>query len=117
MRVTQSVLRIFKVTCRMRVTHILWVDMEQTQVETPLRRLRKRRGLTVAEVSLAIGIDQGNLSRIERGEQFSRRAAALLVAYYGAESISELEILYPDRFPGLAVSKSPCGVAATRAKN
>lgn len=91
--------------------------MEQTQVETPLRRLRKRRGLTVAEVSRAIGIDQGNLSRIERGEQFSRRAASALVAYYGTELISELEILYPDRFPEVAVSQASGGVDATHCKN
>lgn len=72
--------------------------MDQSQEETPLRRLRKRRGLTVAQVALAIDIDQGNLSRIERGAQFSRRAAAALVAYYGTGEITEMEILYPDRF-------------------
>lgn len=72
--------------------------MPNNQMETPLRRLRRARRLTVAEVSRAIGIDQGNLSRIERGEQFSRRAAAALVAYYGGDAISEIEILYPDRF-------------------
>ncbi|MGX7006193.1 helix-turn-helix domain-containing protein [Caballeronia sp. KNU42] len=72
--------------------------MDQLQEETPLRRLRKRRGLTVAQVALAIKIDQGNLSRIERGTQFSRRAAEALVAYYGISAITEMEILYPDRF-------------------
>lgn len=73
--------------------------MSQAQSETPLRRLRKSRGLTVAQVSKAVGIDQGNLSRIERGEQFSRRGAAALVLYFGASAITEVEILYPERFP------------------
>ncbi|KVG83220.1 hypothetical protein WJ91_06260 [Burkholderia ubonensis] len=72
--------------------------MSQAQSETPLRRLRKSRGLTVAQVSKAVGIDQGNLSRIERGEQFSRRGAAALVTYFGESSITEMEILYPERY-------------------
>ncbi|ARL87607.1 helix-turn-helix domain-containing protein [Burkholderia pseudomallei] len=72
--------------------------MSRAQSETPLRRLRKSRGLTVAQVSQAVGIDQGNLSRIERGEQFSRRGAAALVVYFGDSAITEVEILYPERF-------------------
>lgn len=49
-----------------------------------LRQARKDRGKTLAEVAGEIGIDQGNLSRIERGEQLpSRDLARRLFDYYG----------------------------------
>lgn len=65
---------------------------------TPLRKIRLSKGKTLKEVSCAVGSDIGNLSRIERGKQSSSVCvAAKLASYYGNE-ISEMEILYPERF-------------------
>lgn len=56
------------------------------------------RKQTLADVSRAIGIDPANLSRIETKKQpASPELAERLTKHYGS-GISELEILYPDRF-------------------
>lgn len=70
-------------------------------MSTPLRRLRLSRNLTLAEVGRAVSIDPANLSRIETMKQpASPELAEKLVAYYGADAISELHVLYPQRFSG-----------------
>lgn len=66
--------------------------------ETPLRAERKRRGLSIAQVSAAIGIDPGNLSRIERGWQIPGREVAAALADYYQGAINELQIIYPERY-------------------
>ena len=53
--------------------------------------------MTLADVAAATGIDTGQLSRIERGMQVSLGKAAILASFFG-DAISEMEILYPDRF-------------------
>ena len=68
--------------------------------KTPLQRLREERKKTLKDVADAVGTDTGNLSRVERGKQCSVELAARLVDYYGRRAISELEILYPERYPG-----------------
>lgn len=68
-------------------------------MDTPLKRLRVQRKLTLQEVADAVGSDTGNLSRIEAGKQKSLEIAAKLVDYFGRDAISEAEILYPDRYP------------------
>lgn len=66
---------------------------------TPLRKARLARGLTLNDVAKATGIDIGNLSRIETQKQAATpEVAEKLVAFYGAGSVGELEILYPARF-------------------
>lgn len=66
---------------------------------TPLRQARKRRGLTIQHVSNAVGIDTGNLSRIERGIQVpSKQLAEKLARFFG--DLNELQIIYPERFIG-----------------
>ncbi|VXA58250.1 Helix-turn-helix family protein (fragment) [Acinetobacter proteolyticus] len=65
---------------------------------TPLRSIRMRRKLSLAVVAEAAGTDAGNLSRIETGKQRTTpQLAESLSAYFGNE-ISELQILYPERF-------------------
>jgi len=65
---------------------------------TPLRRLRKARGITLEQVAQGVGLDVGNLSRLERRQQGVRPALAeKIVAFFG-NGITELEILYPERF-------------------
>jgi transcriptional regulator with XRE-family HTH domain len=67
-------------------------------METPLRKAREQRGLTLQEVAKEVDTDQGNLSRIERGEQTpSKELAAALSAFFGHE-VSEMQILYPERY-------------------
>lgn len=65
---------------------------------TPLRAIRKRLGQTMTEVSAATGIDQGNLSRIERGTQEASKDTAERLAKHFADHLNEMHILYPERF-------------------
>jgi transcriptional regulator with XRE-family HTH domain len=67
-------------------------------MKTPLRQIRERKGQTIVEVSRAVSTDQGNLSRIERGEQKASTELAEKLAKHFGNEISEMEILYPDRF-------------------
>ena len=49
-----------------------------------MTQLRKGRGLSLEEVARAVGTDQANLSRIEKGQQIPKRPLARsLHAYYG----------------------------------
>jgi putative transcriptional regulator len=76
--------------------------MEQQDVKenmTPLRKLRKQRGLSTTEVGAAIGVDQSTYSRIETTGKTSAETAAKIVDYFGRAFITELHVLYPDRFP------------------
>ncbi len=67
-------------------------------MKSPLRRVREAKGQTIVEVCRAVGIDQGNLSRIENGKQrASVEVAEKLVKHFGS-AITEMEILYPERF-------------------
>lgn len=66
-----------------------------------LRELREKRGLTLAEAAASIGgIDPGNLSRIERGEQIPRRETALKIRAYYKNKISLDELIYPESLNG-----------------
>lgn len=67
-------------------------------MDTPLRKIRLERGLTLTEVSRATDIDEGNLSRLERNvQQASAETAEALSKFYRGE-ISEIEIIYPERY-------------------
>lgn len=63
---------------------------------TPLRAVRKARGETIQQVSAAVGIDSGNLSRIERGLQKPSLALTERLATHFAGAISVVEILWPE---------------------
>jgi len=64
---------------------------------SPLRKIREKRHLTLEEVASAIEWDTGNLSRAERFGCKSIERAAQLADFYG-KGISEIHILYPERF-------------------
>ncbi|MEQ4624774.1 helix-turn-helix domain-containing protein [Providencia manganoxydans] len=67
-------------------------------MQTPLRKIRLEKQLTISEVANAISCDVGNLSRLERGTQAaSLELAEKLVKFYG-ENITEMQILYPKRY-------------------
>lgn len=67
-------------------------------MKSPLRQIRERKGQTIVEVSRAVSIDPGNLSRVENGKQKASTELAEKLAQHFAHEISEMEILYPDRF-------------------
>lgn len=70
-------------------------------MKSPLRQLRQRRQLTIAQVCAATGLDPGNLSRIERGVQIpSKENTEKLVRFFEHE-VTELQIFYPERFADL----------------
>ena len=66
---------------------------------TPLKRLRSSRGLTASAVAEAIGINQGQYSRIENGAKTTAETAQAIVEFFGRDAIDEMRVLYPDRFP------------------
>ncbi|ADP15376.1 helix-turn-helix domain-containing protein [Achromobacter xylosoxidans] len=77
---------------------------------TPLRRAREQRQLTIQQLATAAEMDPGNLSRIERGIQVPSKGLAEKLARVLEGTVSEIEIIYPERFP---VQPSPvCGGGA-----
>lgn len=67
-------------------------------MDTPLRKARRDTGRSLNEVAEAVGTDPSNLSRIERGDHApSTELAARLASYYG-HRVTEMQILYPDRY-------------------
>ena len=67
-------------------------------MRTPLRKMREDNGLTISEVALAVQIDVGNLSRIERGIQVTSIETAEKISQFFKGKISEMQILYPQRY-------------------
>ena len=45
------------------------MEKEITQIDSVVREARKRKRLTVKQLAQMVGTDQGNLSRIELGQQ------------------------------------------------
>lgn len=66
--------------------------------DSPLRRARKASGKTTTEVAAAVGVDQSSISRIERGTHRATSQVAEAIAKF-LGNVSELEILYPERYP------------------
>ena len=67
-------------------------------MDSPLKKARLSREQTLHFVADAVGIDTGNLSRIERGLQVpSKELAEKLVKHFDNE-VTETQIIYPDRF-------------------
>lgn len=67
-------------------------------MQTPLRKMRVEKGLTISEVAMATQIDVGNLSRIERGAQVTSLDNAEKLSRFFKGKISEMQILYPHRY-------------------
>jgi transcriptional regulator with XRE-family HTH domain len=68
-------------------------------MKSALRRAREAKGQTIVEVSRAVGTDPGNLSRIENGKQKASTELAEKLSKHFDGEITEIEILYPGRFP------------------
>lgn len=74
---------------------------ERTEsMHSPLKQIRLKRHGTLAEVATAVATNTGNLSRIENGKQkASPNLAEKLAKHFGHE-ITEIQILYPERYRG-----------------
>lgn len=67
-------------------------------MNSPLKQARLKRELTLQQVANEVGIDTGNLSRIERGLQIpSKELAEKLVKFFD-NKVTETQIIYPERF-------------------
>lgn len=69
-------------------------------MSTPLRVIRKSRRLSLWDVARATDTTAANLSRIERGLAGASRALSARLCEYFAGGITEMEILYPERYRG-----------------
>lgn len=69
-------------------------------MDTPLRKIRRARRLTLTDVARSNGMDAGNLSRIERGAQAASPEVAEKLSKYFDGEVTELEIIYPERYSG-----------------
>jgi putative transcriptional regulator len=67
-------------------------------MQTPLRKIRLLRGLSLQRVATEVGSDTGNLSRIETGKQVARKDLTDRLAALFAPDINELHIIYPERY-------------------
>lgn len=72
---------------------------------SPLKRARLSRKWTLADVMARVAelgdrLDSGNLSRVERGEQKASPALAEKLAKVFEGDLTEIHILYPERFQG-----------------
>lgn len=72
-------------------------------MKSPLRNVREARGQTIVEVCQAVSADPGNLSRIENGKQKASTELAEKLAKHFDNEITEMQILYPERFDSLGV--------------
>lgn len=67
--------------------------------KTPLKQARAAKKMTLERVASLINSDAGNLSRIENGKQIpSKDLLSKLVMFYNDEGITEIHIIYPERF-------------------
>ena len=73
-------------------------------MQTPLRKMRVEKKLTIAEVAIATQLDVGNLSRIERGMQVPSLETAEKLSQFFKGKITEMQILYPQRYMKTSVS-------------
>lgn len=72
-----------------------------TLMQTPLQRARSSdtRNLSQEGVALAVGMTQSYYSKIERGRCKATPEIAEKIAAFLGNRVSEVEILYPERFP------------------
>ena len=67
---------------------------------TPLRAEREKRDdVAASQVAKAVGIDQSYYSKIELGKIKPSAEIAERIALYFGHAVSEMQILYPERFP------------------
>ena len=70
---------------------------------TPLRKIRHAREESIHQVAEAVGTNAGNLSRIENAKQKASPELAERLAKYFGYAVTEIQILYPERFSTVEV--------------
>jgi transcriptional regulator with XRE-family HTH domain len=63
-----------------------------------IKQNRLKRGQTLLDVAEAVGTNAGHLSRIENGMSKASPELAARIAKHFGYAITEIEILYPERF-------------------
>lgn len=63
--------------------------------DTPMRIARTARNLTLTQIAKELGMDPGNLSRIERGMQIPSMELAERIAAYFDNTITAIQICHP----------------------
>lgn len=66
--------------------------------DSPLKSVRLKHKKTLQDVADAVGIDTGNLSRIERGLQVPSKDLTEKLARHFDNEVTETQIIYPERF-------------------
>jgi len=67
-------------------------------METPLKRIRIKRELSIYEVADGVKCSASTVSRVERGDQGVSPDMAARISKFFGEGITEQEILYPERY-------------------
>lgn len=67
-------------------------------METPLKKIRTERKLSIYEVAKGAECSPSTVSRVERGEGGVSPELAERITKFFDGAITEEEILYPDRF-------------------
>lgn len=67
-------------------------------MKTPLQIAREKRQITQPALAEALGIHQSYYSRVERGQKRCTPVLAQKISSYFGHSVSEMEILYPERY-------------------
>lgn len=65
---------------------------------TPLRLARVKRGLRLADVAAGIGTTAAQISNVETAKHRPSAELAERISVYFKGEVSEIEILYPERF-------------------
>ena len=71
---------------------------------TPLRIERERRKWTAISVAEALDLNQSYYSKIELGKIRPSPEIAERIAFHFGHAVSEMQILYPERFPDTTTS-------------
>ena len=72
-------------------------------MSTPLRTEREKRGWTATEVARSVKVDQSHYSKIETGKIRATAPIAERLALHFGHALTELQIIYPERYPSAPV--------------
>ena len=65
-------------------------QLEHTPEKTRLKQLREKKGVTQIAMQIATGIDQSELSKMERGERMPTLDQAIILSHFFDTSIDYL---------------------------